>query len=60
MLDINISTSVIKQIRMRSLLPQILHKETENEKTEETTKEMKQAVVDISKGHTFTKLHFVF
>lgn len=45
---------------MRTLLPQILHKETENEKTEETTKEMKQAVVDISKGHTFTKLHFVF
>lgn len=45
---------------MRTLLSQFLHKETEKEKTEETTKEMKQAVVDIPKGHTFTKLHYVF
>lgn len=43
---------------MRTLLSQFLCKETE--KTEETTKEMKQAVVDISKGRTFTKLHYVF
>lgn len=43
---------------MRTLLSQFLHKETEKEKTEETTKEMKQA--DIPKGHTFTKLHYVF
>lgn len=48
------------KLRMRTLLSQFLHKETENEKTKETTKEMKLVVVDISKGHTFTKLHHVF
>lgn len=40
---------------MKTLPSPFLHKETENEKTEETTKEMKQAVEYIPKG-----LHYVF